>query len=90
MQSVIKFLKNDYHDNPRAFFLETIGVPITITAALYLAIVTAGANFIFVYGMFSLGSFFLVASTFLRGNTWMLTMNIMWVFINLLGFVNAI
>ena len=90
MKPIICFIRNDYTINRNAFLLETIAIPLAIIAAIYLAVVTSGANFIFVYSLFLISSLILSVSCYIRGNTWVLTMNIVYCVINAIGLLSAL
>jgi hypothetical protein len=69
--------------------VESIGVVIAISTALYLSIEQENADMALVFSLFLTSSIILTATTYLIRNTNFLMMNIVYLLINLNGFINS-
>jgi len=69
--------------------VESIGVVIAISTALYLSIEQENADMNFMFGLFLLSSIILTTTTYLLRNTNFLMMNVVYLLINLNGFINS-
>ena len=69
--------------------VESIGVVIAISTALYLSIEQENSEMTLVFSLFLTSSIILTTTTYLIRNTNFLMMNIVYLLINLNGFINS-
>lgn len=90
MRIIIDFVTRDFSNNPFIFTGEMVATMLSVAAALYLALSTAGANFLLVYTLFLLSTLLFIVTSWKRGIAWVLFLNLVFTGINVTGLINSL